>query len=107
MIVLIGYLFSYPLRLISALMVLSAWAWFHRSGGMDPAWTPKVGPMELSPMLRLALLTSASFAVLFLTAGYALLNLAGMSAALAACHAAMHPGSVEVGGFSSINEDEL
>eukprot|EP00933_Yihiella_yeosuensis_P044994 TRINITY_DN40298_c0_g1_i1.p1 TRINITY_DN40298_c0_g1~~TRINITY_DN40298_c0_g1_i1.p1 ORF type:complete len:240 (-),score=31.56 TRINITY_DN40298_c0_g1_i1:292-948(-) len=100
-------LLSHPLRFATVLTILGAWALCSRMGGFDPSWQPKVGDIELTPMHRLALLTSMSFMILFLVAGTLLLNLAGLSAVLTACHAGLHPGPIAVGDYSTIPEDEI
>mmetsp|Transcript_4415 Transcript_4415/g.10239 ORF Transcript_4415/g.10239 Transcript_4415/m.10239 type:complete len:167 (-) Transcript_4415:63-563(-) len=56
---------------------------------------------------KLAVMAGGSFVFLYLAAGAALFNLAGVAALLVGLHATLHPGSVEVGNFDAIDQDEL
>mmetsp|Transcript_22541 Transcript_22541/g.27773 ORF Transcript_22541/g.27773 Transcript_22541/m.27773 type:complete len:170 (-) Transcript_22541:48-557(-) len=71
-------------------------------------WTvaPQLGSDTLSPA-KVALLAALSLMVLYLAAGTLLLNLAFVGVLCSALHAMLHPGSVEVGNFELIDEDEL
>ncbi|CAK9095094.1 unnamed protein product [Durusdinium trenchii] len=81
-----------PLGLCATLLVSVLWA-----------LAPQLTSEALSPQ-RLALLAALSLMVLYLAAGTMLLNLAFMSLLFSGLHAALHPGSVEVGNFDLIDE---
>ncbi|CAJ1453413.1 unnamed protein product [Effrenium voratum] len=82
-----------PLGLAATVLVAALWALLPQ--------------LQLAPPFRLAGLAAVSLLVLYLAAGTLLLNLAFVALLCSVCHAALHPGSVEVGNFELINEDEL
>ena len=71
-------------------------------------WTvaPQLATETFSPT-KLGLLAALSLIVLYLAAGIVLLNLAFVGILCSGLHAIFHPGSVEVGNFDLIDEDEL
>jgi hypothetical protein len=81
----------HPAWLFSVSLLVGAWVVFVSNGGLDPAWKPKLGEMEIAASHRLLLLYASSLSLLFLVFGETLLVLFGAVAMLTMLHAAFRP----------------
>mmetsp|Transcript_98162 Transcript_98162/g.194392 ORF Transcript_98162/g.194392 Transcript_98162/m.194392 type:complete len:200 (-) Transcript_98162:58-657(-) len=84
---------SHPMRFTGLLIAAGGWTWYLAAGGLDPNWRPWVYGVELTPVARMIILSTATLAWVFIVAGEALFVLAGLLAFLSVCHAACHPGA--------------
>eukprot|EP00927_Polykrikos_kofoidii_P039212 TRINITY_DN33641_c0_g1_i1.p1 TRINITY_DN33641_c0_g1~~TRINITY_DN33641_c0_g1_i1.p1 ORF type:complete len:213 (+),score=46.55 TRINITY_DN33641_c0_g1_i1:224-862(+) len=86
-------LLVHPAWLWAVSLVAGGWAVYVSNGGLDPAWKPQVGGIQLMSSHRLMILYIGSLTFLFLTFGEALLVLVGAVAMLTFAHAGLHAGA--------------
>eukprot|EP00930_Biecheleria_cincta_P009453 TRINITY_DN111196_c0_g1_i1.p1 TRINITY_DN111196_c0_g1~~TRINITY_DN111196_c0_g1_i1.p1 ORF type:complete len:252 (+),score=36.43 TRINITY_DN111196_c0_g1_i1:118-873(+) len=99
-------LFSHPWRLACMSLVLGAWAFYARAGGMDPTWQPRLLGVQTDAWSRALIMSACSMSFLFLVAGDLVLMIVGVSALFALSHAALHPGCVTYSAMPTMPDAE-